>query len=194
LAVVGLSAKNESAAGMSGENFIVLYDPNFEKIHEDHFMGWRAISALSLVMLHPKVCYLDNGNIVVLYNKENTDPNDPKTRLWARCYTQQLKLLWEKEIFTAEKSLNKLPFYFDIVSHDSGGFVTVIRTPVEYLRFYFFDAAGNKTDYAEYKGLVSTPGFNLMRMNGRTIAVFEEFSGQGNIKEITIKAKVIAID
>ena len=195
LAIVGLSVKHENTAGMSGENFILLYDPNFKMIHEDYFTGWRSISDLSLVTLRPKVCYLHSGNIVVLYNKESTDPNDPKTRLWARCYTQELKLLWEKEIFAAEKSPdNKLPFYFDVISYGPKGFVSAIRKPIEKLEFYFFNEDGSKIGYSEYKGVVSTPGFNLIGTDDKIIAVFEEFSGQGKIKEITIKAKVIALD
>jgi hypothetical protein len=33
-----------------------------------------------------------------------------------------------------------------------------------------------------------------MRMSDKIIAVFQEFSGEGNIKDITIKTKVIALD
>jgi hypothetical protein len=140
----------------------------------------------------PKVCCLDNGNIAVLYKKESADPN--KTLLWARCYTQELKLLWNKEIFTADKK----PFAMDITARESGGFtVGIIQDIVQQsnsLELDSFDNEGSKIDYTEYKGMVGFPGFNLMRLGSRTIAVFEEFSGQGNIKEITIKAKVIALD
>jgi hypothetical protein len=193
LVIVGVSAKIsvKNPVENSAKNFIVVYDPNCKIVHEDYFASENSVSVFSL-LLQPKVCCLDNGNIVVLYRKESTDPN--KTLLSARCYTKELKLLWEKEIFAADKSPNKLPFYFDVIVHGSKGFVAAILTPIEGLEFYFFDEAGSKIGYAEYKSMVGTPGFNLMRMNSRTIAVFEEFSGQGNIKEITIKAKVIALD
>lgn len=196
LVIVGLSVKhsNELNAGFSGDNFVLLYDPNLKIVHEDYFSGWKSILALSLVALYPKVCYLDNGNIVALYNKENSDPDDTKTKLWARCYTQELKLLWEKEVFAAEKLPNKSPFYFYLIPYGSKGFVSVIIKPTESLEFYFFNGFGNKIGYYEYRGLVVTSGFNLIQINDKTIAVFEEFSGQGHIKEIAIKAKIIALD
>jgi hypothetical protein len=187
IAIVGLSVKDENTVGMSGENFIVLYDPNLKMMHEAYFTGWKSMPALSLVL--PKVCCLDNGNIVVLYNKDT----DPKTRVWARCYTQELKLLWEKELFAIEKSPNKLPFCFDVISRGSEGFVAAILTPIESLEFYFFNTDGTQTDHIQYKGMVSFPGFNLIRANGKTIAVFKEGTA-GNIKECSIKAKVIALD
>lgn len=187
LAVVGLSTHistkdpNESSA----ENFILIYDSNDKLVQENYFTG--EIPGL----LYPKICCLDNDDIVTIYKNKS---EDHKTRLWARYYTKELKLLWEKEIFAAEKLPNNLPFYFDVISCGSNGFVAAIRRSLKSLEFYFFNADNDKTNYAEYKGLVSTPGFNLVRMNDKTIAIFEEFSGQGKIKDITIKAKVIALD
>ncbi|HUT29943.1 MAG TPA: hypothetical protein VMX13_09135 [Sedimentisphaerales bacterium] len=187
LAVVGLSARiypkepNENSA----ENFILIYDPNLKIVHKDYFA--EEIPGLLL----PKVCCLDNGNIILLYRKASADS---KTRLSARCYTQELELLWEKEIFSAEDSTHKLPFYFDVTSCGSKGFAVGVLTPLEGLKFYFFDKDGGKVDYTEYRGMVSIPGFNLMRIRGGTIAVFEEYSGHGKFEEITIKAKVIAVD
>ena len=196
LAIVGLSVKQSDKpnTGFYGDNFILLYDPNLKIVHEDYFAGWKSISPVSLVTLYPKVCYLDNGNIVVLYNKESAESEDSKTKVWARCYTQELKLLWDKEILTADIFPNKLPSYFYLISYGSKGFVSVITKTTEGLEFYFFNEFGNKIGYYEYKGLIGTPGFNLMRMSDKIIAVFEEFSGQGNIKDITIKTKVIALD
>ena len=196
LVIVGSSFKqsNEPNVGLYGNNFILLYDLNLKIVHEDYFDGWKSISAVLLVTLCPKVCYLDNGNIVVLYNKESAESEDPKTKVWARCYTQELKLLWDKEIFAGENFPNKLPFYFYLIRYGSKGFVSVIRKSIESLEFYYFNEFGSKIGYYEYNGLVGTPGFNLMRMNDKIIAVFEEFSGEGNIKDITIKAKVIVLD
>jgi hypothetical protein len=191
LVIVGSSVKhsNESNAGFSGDNFILLYDPNLKIVHEDYFTGWKSVSALSLATSQPEVCYLANGNIVVIYNKEGTDS---KTRLWARCYTQELKLLWEKEIFVT----NRFLFYFDVTPWGSAGFV-VGMVQRELLEFYFFDQEGIKLDYARYEGVpggaVGINGFNLIRVNSRTIAVFDEGTA-GNIKEASIKAKVIALD
>jgi len=189
LAIVGLSFKNEGAAGMSGKNFILLYDPNFKTIHEDLFMGWKSVPMLSLVMLRPKVCCLDNGNIVVLYSKENTDPNDLKTQLWTKCYTRELELLWEKEVFTADKT----PFTFDIVSSGPGGFVVGIVLQLDGLELYSFDRNGIKKDYVQYKNMVGPAGFNLMNVKNKTIAVFE-WGTEGNIKKCSMKARVIALD
>jgi hypothetical protein len=193
LAIVGLSVKNEGAAGMSSEIFILLYDPNFKTTHEGRFMGWRAISALSLVMLRPKVCYLDNGNIVVLYSKESSDPNDLKTRLWTRCYTHELELLWDKEIFVADKP----PFAMYITDRESGGFIVGIIQHItqqsDSLEFNLFDNGGSKIDQINYKGIIGTGGFNLMRVNNRIIAVVEDGTPD-NIKQASIKAKVIALD
>ena len=193
LAVVGLSfgSGDNNIVGMSADNFIVLYDANCKIIREDDFIGWESVSAITLTSLRPKVCQLDNGNIVVVHGKESTDS---KRWLWARCYTQGLKLLWEKEIFCADDSPDKLPFYFDLTSCGSKGFVAGILTPLEGLKFYFFNEDGSEIDYTEYKGMVGSPGFNLMRIRGRTIAVFQDCSGPGKIQEITIKAKVIALD
>jgi len=197
LVIVGMSFKqsNEPNTGLYGENFILLYDPNLKIVHEDYFEGWKSISAVALAALCPRVCYLDNGNIVVLYNKESTGSEDPnKTKVWARCYTQELKLLWDKEIFAGEKFPNKMPFYFYLIPYGSKGFVSVIIKPAERLEFYYFNEFGSKIGNYEYKGLIGSSGFDLMRMSDKIIAVFEEFSGQGNIKDITIKTKVIALD
>lgn len=185
LAVVGLSARISSRNPVenSAENFILIYDSNQKIVHEDYFT--EGIPGL----LFPKVCCLDNGNIIVLYRKESADS---KTRLWAQCYTQELKLLWEKEIFVADKS----PFAFDIVSRGSSGFTVGIVPQIQQnnvLEFYFFNEDGTKTGYTLYEGMVGMLGFNLMYVNGRTIAVFQEYI-PGNIKECTIKAKVIALD
>lgn len=191
LVIVGSSVKhsNEPNAGFSGDNFILLYDPNLKIVHEDYFTGWKSVSALSLATSQPEVCYLANGNIVVIYNKEGTDS---KTRLWVRCYTQELKLLWEKEILVTDRFL----FYFDVTPWGSAGFV-VGMVQRELLEFYFFDQDGIKLDYARYEGVpggaVGINGFNLIRVNSRTIAIFDEGTA-GNIKEASIKAKVIALD
>ena len=50
-----------------------------------------------------------------------------------------------------------------------------------------------KTGYTLYEGMVGIPGFNLMCSNSKIMAVFEKGTA-GNIKECTIKAKVIALD
>jgi len=187
LAVVGLSASiyPEEPNQNSAENFILMYDPNMKIVHADYFA--EEIPG----PLFPKVSCLDNGNIMLVYRKASSDS---KTRLWARCYTQELEVLWEKEIFSADESPNKLPFYFDVTSCGSKGFVVGVLTPLEGLKFYCLDKDGGKVDYTGYKGMVSIPGFNLMRIIGRTIAVFEEYSGLGKIEEISVKAKVIALD
>jgi len=186
LAVVGSSIKLADAN--SADNFILIYDPNYKIIHED---WWKSsVSGFALVTARPKICCLGDASIVV-YNRES---GNSKICLWARCYTQELKILWEKEIYCIEKSSGKLPFYFDISTHNSMGFVVAIITPAEGLGFYSFDVVGNKVGYSEYKGMIGSPGFNLTRMNGRTMAIFEESSGYGKIKDITIKAKVIALD
>ena len=191
LVIVGSSVEqsDEPNAGFSGDNFILLYDPNLKIVHEDYFTGWKSVSSLSLATSQPKVCYLANGNIVVIYNKEGTDS---KTRLWARCYTQELKFLWEKEILVTDRFL----FYFDVTPRDSAGFVVGV-VQRELLEFYFFDQEGVKLDYAKYEGVpggaVGINGFNLIRVNRRTIAVFDEGTA-GNIKEASFKAKVIALD
>lgn len=192
LVIAGLSVKISDKAPNENfaENFIVLYGPNYSMIHEDHFMGWRSVSFLSL-SLEPKVCQLDNGNIIVLYNY-NKEGTAPKTRLWARCYTQELKLLWEKEIFTVDGSL----LSFDVAPRNSAGFVVGMGRE-ECLEFKFLDKDGTKIDYVQYKGtpggVFGVIGFNLIRVNGRTIAVFEEGTA-GNIRECAIKTKVIALD
>jgi hypothetical protein len=41
--------------------------------------------------------------------------------------------------------------------------------------------------------MVGIAGFNLMRTNNGTIAVFEQGTS-GNVKECTVKTKVIALD
>jgi hypothetical protein len=56
-----------------------------------------------------------------------------------------------------------------------------------------FDNEGSKIDSDNIKGIIGIGGFNLMHLNNKVIAVFEE-SPMGNIKEYTIKAKVIASD
>jgi hypothetical protein len=197
LVVVGVSfnQSSEPNTGIYGDNFILLYDPNLKMVHEDYFTGWKSISAVASAAMPPKVCYLDNGNIVVLYNKQSAESEDPnKTKVWARCYTQEMKLLWDKEIFEGDSFPNKIPFHFYLIKYGSKGFVSVKIKPAERLEFYYFDESGSKIGYYEYKGLVGTPGFNIIRMSDKIIAVFEEFSGEGNIKNITIKTKVIALD
>jgi len=185
LAVVGLSTKisPRNPSENSAENFILIYDSKQKIIHEDYFP--EEIPGL----LFPKLCCLDNGNIIVLYRKESTDS---KTLLWARSYTQELKLLWEKEIFVAGQST----FAFDIVSHGPSGFTVGIIPKIQQnnvLGFYFFNEDGTKTGHTQYEGMVGMLGFNLMYVNGKTIAVFQEYT-PGNIKECTIKAKVIALN
>ncbi len=197
LVIVGISYKqsNEPNAGLCGNNFILLYDPNLKITHEDYFDGWKSISNVALAALPPKVCYLDNGNIVVLYNKQSPESEDPnKTKVWARCYAQELKLLWDKEIFAGDSFPNKIPFHFYLINYGSKGFVSVIIKPAEKLEFYYFNEVGSKIGYYEYKGSVGISGFNLMRMSDKITAVFEEYSEEGNIKGITIKTKVIALD
>jgi hypothetical protein len=182
LIVVGISAKNSNKMSFDGspENFILLYDPNDKVIYEDYFTGGDS------VMLQPKVCCLDNGDIVIVfYNKPN---KDSKAGLWARYYTQELKLLWEKQLFDVDNPI----FFFDVTSCKTDGFVVGIGQ-IEGLKFYFLNKNGTQIDSVRYKGMAGIPGFNLMRVNGKTIAVFEEGS-EGNIKEMTIKAKVIALN
>lgn len=184
LAVVGISAKistkdpNENSA----ENFILIYDSNDKITNDDYFAGEIPM------ILSPKVCCLDNGNIIVVHKKKS---EFSKTRLWARCYTKELKLLWEKEIFVADRFL----FSFDVASRGTTGFV-VGMAQQECLEFYFLDQDGVKIDYVEQKGVpggVFGVGLNLIRLNDKTFAVFKEGTA-GNIKECTIKAKVIALD
>jgi hypothetical protein len=181
--VVGLSAKMKGKMNFEGstENFILVYDVNDNLIHEDYFAGGDSISIL------PKVCSLNDGNIVTVFYKKQ-DPNS-KAGLWARRYTSELKMLWEKEIYPIDISI----FSFDIISSGSDNFVIAILTSKEGLKIYTFGEEGHKIEYNEYKGMVGIPGFNIMRMNNRTIIVFEEGSA-GNIKELTIKAKVVALD
>ena len=184
LVVVGVSVRisikdpNENSA----KNFILMYDSKDKITNDDYFTG--EIPQL----LFPKVCCLDNGNVIVVYKKKS---EDSKTRLWARCYTQELNLLWEKEIFVADRFL----FSFDVASRGTTGFV-VGMAQQECLEFYFLDQDGVKIDYVEQKGVpggVFGVGLNLIRLNDKTFAVFKEGTA-GNIKECTIKAKVIALD
>lgn len=191
LAVVGLSANlsmNDYHKNYA-ESFILIYDPNLILVHEDHFANENSVSMFSL--LPPKVCCLNNGNIAVLYKKENADPN--KTLLWVRCYTKELKLLWDKEIFVADKQ----PFAMDITARDSGGFtVGVIQSIVQQsnsLELDSFDDEGGKINQINHKGIIGIGGFNLMHLNDKVMAVFEEGT-QGNIKESSVKTKVIALD
>lgn len=185
LAVVGLSVKisikdpNENSA----ENFIIMCDSNGRVVNDDYFNG-----EIPAGILFPRVCCLDDGNIIVVYNKKS---EFSKTRLWARCYTQKLKLLWEREIFVTDRFL----FSFDVASRGTMGFV-VGMAQQECLEFYFMDQDGVKFEYVEQKGVsggVFGVGLNLMHVDDRTIAVFIEGTG-GNIKEASIKAKVIALD
>lgn len=133
----------------------------------------------------PKVCRLNNGNLVMVFYHQNK--KDDKAELRARCYTSELKLLWEKDLFTTEQKF----FSFDMASHKNG-FVVAIPS-LEGLKFHSLNEHGGKTGYTEYKRMVGTPGFHLMRVGGKTIAVWEK-GGPGNIKELTIKARVIAFD
>jgi len=167
------------------KNSIFICDPNLKTIYEAHFTG--GISHL----LFPKVCCLNNGNIAVLYKKENADPN--KTLLWVRCYTNELKLLWDKEIFVADKQ----PFAMDITGRDSGGFtVGVIQYIVQQsnsLEFNSFNNKGSKIEQINHKGVIGMGGFNLMNVKDKTIAVFE-WGTDRTVADWAIKAKVIAID
>jgi len=167
------------------KNSIFICDPNLKTIYEDHFTG--GISHL----LFPKVCCLNNGNIAVLYKKESADPN--KTLLWVRCYTKQLKLLWDKEVFVADKQ----PFAMDITAREPKGFtVGIVQCLVQQsnsLELDSFDDEGSKIEQVNHKGIISIGGFNLMRLNNKVIAVFEEGT-PGNIKEASVKAKVIVLE
>lgn len=180
LAIVGSSF--EISADVF-DNFILIYDPNDTLIHEDYFMGAR----LAMGSVFPRVCFLGNGNLVVVFH--NKLDQDSKGGLWARCYTQKLELLWEKKMFSTDKS----SILFDVTSYNSNGFGIAILTSLKGLKFYSFNENGNKIGFAEYKGMAGISGFNLMRINGRSIAVFEE-GGPGRIDEFTIKTKVIAFD
>jgi hypothetical protein len=168
------------------ENSIFLCDSNLKTIYEDHFTGGR-----SYFLLSPKVCCLNNGNIVVLYEKENADPN--KTLLWTRCYTKELKLLWDKEVFVADKPT----FAMDITARGSGGFtVGVIQYIVQQsnsLEFDSFDNEGSKIEQINHKGIFGIEGFNLMHLNNKVIVVVEELTPV-NSKDASMKAKVIALD
>jgi len=159
-----------------------MYDPNLKTVGEDYFTG-------GMPRILPKVCCLENGDIIVLYKKNN---EYSKTLLEARCYTKELKLLWEKEIFVKDCHV----FYSDVSSWGTEGFVVgVVQN--ELLEFYCFDQEGIKLDYIRYEGppggAVGINGFNLMRVNDRTISVFDEGTA-GNIKEASMKAKVIALE
>jgi len=183
LAVVGVSVRfSKDPNENSAKNFILIYDSNGKITNDDYFTG--GIPGI----LFPRVCCLGNGNIIVVYKKES---EDAKTRLWARCYTQELKLLWEREIFVADRFL----FSFDVTPWGSTGFVAGMAQQ-ECLEFYFLDQDGVKIDHVEHKGVpggVFGVGLNLMCLNDKTIAVFIEGTA-GNIKEASIKAKVIALD
>jgi hypothetical protein len=172
-------------AGTSGDlskayskNFVLIYDANDKIISEDYFIGKYP------PLLLPKVCSLDNGDIIAVYTKAGADPN--KTLLTARCYTNKLKLLWEKEIL----STNRI-FTFDVISYHSG---FIVAAALNNLEFHSFSEDGTKIDYMQYsKDMIGIPGFNLMHLNSKVITVFEE-NTPGNIKKCSIKAKVIALD
>ncbi|MDD5135496.1 MAG: hypothetical protein PHP01_08815, partial [Phycisphaerae bacterium] len=116
-----------------------------------------------------------------------------KTLLWVRSYTRKLKLLWDKEIFIAEKQ----PFAMDITAGDSGGFtVGIIQYIVQQsnsVELASFDNEGSKIDSYNIRGIIGIGGFNLMHLDNKVIAIFEE-SPLENIKEYTIKTKVITLD
>jgi hypothetical protein len=187
LAIAGVSfsiAANDPNKNIS-QNSIFICDSNLKTIYEDYFSG--GVSQL----LFPKVCCLGNGNIAVLYKKESADPN--KTLLWTRCYTKELKLLWDKEVFVADKQ----PFVMDITSRKSGGFtIGIIQYIVQQsnsLELNTFDNEGRETNSDSVKGIIGIGGFNLIPLNNIVVAVFEK-SIVENIKEFTIKANAIAID
>lgn len=181
LVIAGASA--DITVKNSTMDFVILCDTNCKIINEDYFAG-----GFPGVLL-PKVCCLNNGNIVVVYKKEDADAN--KTLVSARCYTQELKFLWEKEVFAT----NKLLLSFDVMPRNLTDFV--VGTAGDNLEFYFFDKDGMRTDYIQYRSTLGSAfgvaGFNLISVNDKTIAVFEEGTA-GNIKECTIKAKVIALE
>jgi hypothetical protein len=185
LAGVSFRIAANNPKGNFSKNYIFICDPNLNTIIETNFAG--GVSQL----LFPKVCCLNNGNIAVLYKKESADPN--KTFLWACCYTKELKLIWDKEIFATDKQ----PFAMDITARESGGFtVGIIQNIVQKsnsLELDSFDNEGSKIDAYNIKDIIGIGGFNLMHLNKKVIAVFEE-SPLGEIKEYAIKAKIVAIE
>ena len=183
LAIVGLSAKmSDKISADKVENFMVTYDPNCKLLYKDIFAGG------DFLLLPPRVCRLDDGNVIVLYIKKN---KIDKSDFLARCYSRKLEILWEKIIYTPDKT----PFYWCATSCKSSGFVIgTIPQMLKGAEFYFFDKNGMQIGNNRYKGMISASGFNLMHAkNGETIAVFEEGSA-GTVKELTIKTKVLALD
>jgi len=160
------------------KNFILIYDNNKKIISEDYFIGKFP------PLLFPKICILDNSNIVAVYTKAGADPN--KTLLTARCYTNKLKLLWEKEILSTDEIVT-----FDIISNNSG---FIAAAALNNLELYSFSDNGTKTEHIKYNdNSPGIPGFNLMRVNDKIIVVFEEGITPVD-RKWNFKAKVISLD
>jgi hypothetical protein len=193
LAIVGSSEKfsMKDYRQNYAKSFVLIYDSNLNLAREDYFGDTNSVSMFSL-LLRPKVCSLNNGNIVVLYKKESANPN--KTLLATRCYTKELKLLWDKEIFSADK----MPFAMDITSRDSDGFtigiISYIVQQSNNLLLDSFDNEGKKINSYSIKGIITLRGFNLMHIGDKVIAVFEEGTAETGNPEGTMKARVIALD
>jgi hypothetical protein len=181
LVVVGLATRmnGKMAFDANASDFVLLCDLSGRIINEDYFESSKS------VLLQPKVSCMADGTIVVLYNKV---ASNGRTLLFARCYTQELKFLWEREIFATNEST----FAAEICSRNPPGFVIGILQNNR-IGFHFYKTDGSEIDHTSYTGFIGVSKLYLGRVNDKIVSVFEQGS-PGNIKEFTVKIKVLALN
>ena len=122
----GCSTKIEGLGfdiGSPSDVCVLKCDSNGTILSEEIFEGRR-----------PKICKLDSGNFILVYDKDLKESIDYKIK----CLDPKLKTLWEKDLIKSQEGYEP----FTIASVPGGGFV--IAGELEFT-FYFweFDKNGN---------------------------------------------------
>jgi hypothetical protein len=181
--VAGISVSTSSAMSFADAATICLlrYDNNGEIIGSDFFEGGLAPWASSF----PEVICLTSGIVLVVYDKS---PNGMATELYARAYTKELILLWEKLILQTEE--DGPPANFDICATTEDRFVLAGIVNIMDLRVYEYGANGTILQSLELDGKVGVGGMYVDYIDEKILVAFKA-STQESVKEEKIKLMAI---
>lgn len=181
--VAGLSVKIAGKMMFAGPATacVLRYDGNGELKAGDFFEGGLAPWPTSL----PKVICLPSGIVMVVYDKSR---KGVATDLYVRAYTQELEILYEKQILkTKEKGP---PASFDICATPENHFVFAGVINFRDLRVYECGADGTILQTIELDGEVRRIGVYVDYLAGK---IFVAYATKAHDNAEDVKIKLLAL-
>lgn len=195
LCVVGFSSDFEDGHLVDMNYSLLVYDSQGNIRNQDHFKE-EVLNPL-VGSFVPRLCNLADGNLVVIYYKKDV-ADDPKISMnfggsiWARYYTPELKLIWERSLFSVPA-----PFPCEIGSHPMQGFL--IRNPHQQ-QIYHFNSEGIKLSQIQLEStdvkFPFTPFF-FVNTNKKTFLIYAEseyIKDENEQKKLISRTKLTSIE